>query len=140
MADHSLNGKVVLIGGGAKNLGGLISRELAKGGAAAVVVHYNSDATRGAAEETVAAVQTAGAKAIAVQGDLTQPKNVTRLFDEALSQFGKIDVAVNTTGMVIKKPIVEVTEHRDVIEHRTTRARGSGQRLTEATRTRKGRA
>ena len=111
MADHSLNGKVVLIGGGAKNLGGLISRELAKGGAAAVVVHYNSDATRGAAEETVAAVQTAGAKAIAVQGDLTQPKNVTRLFDEALSQFGKIDVAVNTTGMVIKKPIVEVTEH-----------------------------
>ena len=110
MADHSLNGKVVLIGGGAKNLGGLISRELAKGGAAAVVVHYNSDATRGAAEETVAAVQTAGAKALAVQGDLTQPKNVTRLFDEALSQFGKIDIAVNTTGMVIKKPIVEVTE------------------------------
>ena len=111
MADHSLNGKVVVVGGGAKNLGGLISRELAKGGAAAVAVHYNSDATRGAAVETVAAVQAAGAEAIAVQGDLTQPANVARLFDEALRQFGKIDIAVNTTGMVIKKPIVEVTEH-----------------------------
>jgi hypothetical protein len=38
------------------------------------------------------------------------------------------------------KRIVEVPEHRDVIENRTTRARGTGQKLTEATRTRKGRA
>ncbi|CAE6724254.1 SDR family oxidoreductase [Paraburkholderia haematera] len=111
MADHSLTGKVALIGGGAKNLGGLISRELANAGAAAVVVHYNSEATKGAAEETVAAVQSAGAKAVAIQGDLTQPANVTRLFDEALSHFGKIDIAVNTTGMVIKKPIIELSEH-----------------------------
>ncbi|MFM0637657.1 SDR family oxidoreductase [Paraburkholderia metrosideri] len=110
MADHSLAGKVVLIGGGAKNLGGLISRELANAGAAAVVVHYNSGATKSAAEETVAAVQAAGAKAVAIQSDLTRPANVTRLFDEALGHFGKIDIAVNTTGMVIKKPIVEVTE------------------------------
>ena len=46
---------------------------------------------------------------------------------------------VHLPGLYVKR-IVEVPEHRDVIEHRTTRARGSGQRLTEATRTRKGRA
>jgi len=46
---------------------------------------------------------------------------------------------VHLPGLYVKR-IVEVTEHRDVIEHRTTRARGSGQRLTDATRTRKGRA
>ena len=110
MADHSLNGKVVLIGGGAKNLGGLIAREFAKGGAAAVAVHYNSESTKGAAQETVAAVEAAGAKAFSMQGDLTKPANVTRLFDETLQRFGTIDIAINTTGMVIKKPIVDVTE------------------------------
>jgi 3-oxoacid CoA-transferase subunit A len=46
---------------------------------------------------------------------------------------------VHLPGVYVKR-IVEVPEHRDVIEHRTTRNRGSGARLTEATRTRKGRA
>ncbi|HWX03038.1 SDR family oxidoreductase [Collimonas sp.] len=108
--DHSLKDKVVLIGGGAKNLGGLISRDLAKAGAAAIVVHYNSDATKAAADDTVAAVKAAGAQAISVQGDLTLPANIAKLFDAGIAAFGGIDIAINTTGMVIKKRIVDVTE------------------------------
>ncbi|AMO96687.1 short chain dehydrogenase family protein [Collimonas fungivorans] len=46
MADHSITGKVILIAGGAKNLGGLIARDLARHGAKAVAVHYNSAAAR----------------------------------------------------------------------------------------------
>ncbi|WP_413480995.1 SDR family oxidoreductase [Serratia proteamaculans] len=110
MSKQSLNGKVVLIAGGAKNLGGLVARDLAASGAAAVVIHYNSDATRLAAEETLKAVNAAGAKAIVVQGDLTLPANVAHLFEEAIKAFGKVDIAVNTAGLVIKKPIAEVTE------------------------------
>ncbi|CAI0816926.1 TPA: SDR family oxidoreductase [Serratia liquefaciens] len=110
MSKQSLNGKVVLIAGGAKNLGGLVARDLAANGATAVVVHYNSDATRAAAEETLQAVKAAGAQAIAVQGDLTQPANVALLFEEAVKAFGKVDIAINTAGLVIKKPIAEVTE------------------------------
>ena len=110
MSKQSLNGKVVLIAGGAKNLGGLVARDLAANGAAAVVVHYNSDATRAAAEETLQAVKAAGTEAIAVQGDLTQPANVALLFEEAVKAFGKVDIAINTAGLVIKKPIAEVTE------------------------------
>ncbi|CAI1556235.1 Glucose 1-dehydrogenase [Serratia liquefaciens] len=110
MSKQSLNGKVVLIAGGAKNLGGLVARDLAANGAAAVVVHYNSDATRAAAGETLQAVKAAGAEAIAVQGDLTQPANVALLFEEAVKAFGKVDIAINTAGLVIKKPIAEVTE------------------------------
>ncbi|AEK60441.1 SDR family oxidoreductase [Collimonas fungivorans] len=108
--DHSLKDKVILIGGGAKNLGGLISRDLAQAGAKAIVVHYNSDATKAAADDTVAAVKAAGAQAISVQGDLTQPANVAKLFDAGIAAFGGIDIAINTTGMVIKKLIVDVTE------------------------------
>ena len=51
MSNSSLKGKVAVIGAGAKNLGGLVSREFAKDGAK-VVVHYNSDPSRSAAEAT----------------------------------------------------------------------------------------
>ena len=46
---------------------------------------------------------------------------------------------VHLPGLYVKR-IVEVAEHRDVIENRTTRARGSNKKLSEATRTRPGRA
>jgi NAD(P)-dependent dehydrogenase (short-subunit alcohol dehydrogenase family) len=105
----TLESQVVLIAGGAKNLGGLLSREVAARGAD-VVVHYNSDASADAARETVATVEAAGRQAIAVQGDLTRPANVQALFDAAIDRFGKVDVAVNTVGKVLKKPIVETTE------------------------------
>ena len=110
MSINTLDGKVVIIGGGAKNLGGLISRDLAQHGAKAIVVHYNSNSTKAAADETVAAVKAAGAEAIAVQGDLSVVANNVKLFDEAIKAFGGVDIAINTTGMVIKKPIVEVSE------------------------------
>jgi NAD(P)-dependent dehydrogenase (short-subunit alcohol dehydrogenase family) len=105
-----LKDRVAIVGGGAKNLGGLISRELAACGAKAVVVHYNSDKTKVDADETVATVIAAGSQAIAVQGDLTKPANCVALFDAAEKAFGKVDIAINTTGMVIKKPILDSTE------------------------------
>ena len=43
MTDHSIKGKTVLIAGGAKNLGGLIARDLAAQGAKAIAVHYNTE-------------------------------------------------------------------------------------------------
>lgn len=107
---NTLRDKVVVIGGGAKNLGGLISRDLAAHGVKAIAVHYNSAGTRGAAEETVAAIKQSGADAFAIQGDLTKVAENTRLFAETKRQFGKVDIAINTTGMVIKKPMLEVTE------------------------------
>lgn len=109
MSNHTLKGKVVIVGAGAKNLGGLISREFAKGGAK-VVVHYNSDATRRDAEDTVKAVKDLGSDAYATQGDLTKPANVAALFEEAKSRFGGIDIAVNTVGKVLRKPILDTTE------------------------------
>lgn len=110
MADHSINGKSVLIAGGAKNLGGLLARDLAEHGARGVAIHYNSAATRAAAEETVAAIKAAGAAAHAYAGDLTGAANVEKLFADAKAALGGIDIAVNTVGKVLKKPFVEITE------------------------------
>lgn len=110
MTARSLEGRVALITGGAKNLGGLVARDLAAAGARAVVIHYHSEASRPAAEETLLAVTAAGAEAIIVQGDLTRPVEVARLFDAAITAFGQVDIAVNTAGLVIKKAIVDITE------------------------------
>ncbi|NJM98791.1 MAG: SDR family NAD(P)-dependent oxidoreductase [Phormidesmis sp. RL_2_1] len=104
MTDCNLTAKVVLVAGGAKNLGGLISREFASKGAK-VVVHYHSQAAQQEAETTVQAVQRMGCEAFALQGDLTQPENVATLFEQAKDRFGRIDVAVNTVGKVLRKPI-----------------------------------
>lgn len=109
MPEQALEGKVAVVGAGAKNLGGLISRTLGAEGAS-VVVHYNSDATKASAEDTVATIAKGGSQAFAVQGDLTKVSEVVRLFDEAIRRFGRLDVAVNTVGKVLKKPFVETTE------------------------------
>lgn len=109
MGKINLENKVVLVAGGAKNLGGLISREVAKQGSD-VVVHYNSDSTRPEAEKTVKAIEDLGRKAIMIQGDLTKAENVKSLFATAKNELGKVDIAVNTVGMVLKKPFAETSE------------------------------
>ena len=110
MADHSIRNKVVLIAGGAKNLGGLIARDLAAKGAKAVVIHDNSASSRADAEATVAAVQAAGAWAVALQADLTSATAVERLFADAVAAVGRPDIAINTVGKVLKKPLLEISE------------------------------
>ncbi|MDI4654949.1 SDR family oxidoreductase [Xanthobacter autotrophicus] len=110
MTDHTIAGKTVLVAGGAKNLGGLLARDLAAHGAKAVAIHYNSAATAAAAEATVAAVKAAGVEAAAFQADLTQARAVERLFADAIAAFGRPDIAVNTVGKVLKKPILETFE------------------------------
>lgn len=110
MTDHSIGGKTALIAGGAKNLGGLIAVDLAKHGARAIAIHYNSASTASEAEQTVAAVKAAGAEAFAFQADLTTAGAMETLFADAKAAMGGIDIAINTVGKVLKKPIVEISE------------------------------
>lgn len=109
MSRADLKGKVVLIAGGGKNLGGLLSRTFAEKGAK-LAIHYNSENSKAASEGTLAEVQALGAEAFLFQADLTQVHNITRLFDETISRYGGIDIAINTVGMVLKKPFADTTE------------------------------
>ncbi|MGO1486572.1 MAG: SDR family oxidoreductase, partial [Brevibacterium aurantiacum] len=109
MTDQSLQGKHILIAGGGKNLGGLIARQAAEAGAD-IAIHYNSESSRAEAEATLAAVESSGAKGVLLTGDLTRPANVEKLFADAASALGTIDIAVNTTGKVLRKPISDTTE------------------------------
>lgn len=110
MSQHSIQGKVVLITGGAKNLGGLLARDLAQHGAKAVAIHYNSAATQADADKTVAAVQKLGAQAVALQADLSTAAAMEKLFTDCVAAVGRPDIAINTVGKVLKKPIADISE------------------------------
>jgi NAD(P)-dependent dehydrogenase (short-subunit alcohol dehydrogenase family) len=110
MADHKIKGKTVLIAGGAKNLGGLIARDLAAQGAKAVAIHYNSAMSKTDADATVAAIKAAGARAVAFQGDLTRASAMEKLFGDTVAAIGRPDIAINTVGKVLKKPMADVSE------------------------------
>lgn len=109
MARNDFKGKVVLIAGGAKNLGGLLSRQIAAKGAK-VAIHYNSSSTKADAEQTLTDIQKAGGEAFLFQADLTKIANIKKLFDETKARFGGIDIAINTVGKVLKKPFADTTE------------------------------
>lgn len=110
MANHSIKGKVVLIAGGAKNLGGLIARDLAQHGAKAVAIHYNSASSKAEADATVAAIRATGANAVAIQANLTTAGAVEKLFADTVAAVGKPDIAINTVGKVLKKAFTEISE------------------------------
>src|SRR5699024_2116575 len=109
MTDRTLAGKTVLVAGGGKNLGGLIARQSAAAGAS-VAIHYNTESSRPEAEETLAAIKAEGVKGVLLSGDLTRAQNVAKLFEDAKAALGSIDIAVNTTGKVLRKPIVDTSE------------------------------
>ncbi len=107
---HSIHGKTVLIAGGAKNLGGLLARDFAQHGAKAIAIHYNSAATQAAAEATVAAIRAAGSEAVTLQADLSTAGAMEKLFADTVAAVGRPDIAVNTVGKVLKKPIADISE------------------------------
>ncbi|MDW8555309.1 SDR family oxidoreductase [Staphylococcus xylosus] len=106
---NSLNDKVVVIAGGAKNMGGLLSKSYAEHGAK-LVIHHHDEHSLNEAQETLAKVEALGGQGTLFSGDLTQVKNVESLFQHAQNTFGKIDIAINTVGKVLKKPMAHTTE------------------------------
>jgi NAD(P)-dependent dehydrogenase (short-subunit alcohol dehydrogenase family) len=109
MADPVLKRKVAVVVGASRNLGRAIAEMLGAQGAA-VAVHYNSVNARAGAEETAASIKAGGGKATVVQADLTRVPEVEHLFDSVARRFGHLDIMVNTAGMVLKKPVAEITE------------------------------
>lgn len=107
----SLQGQVALITGGTKNLGAAIARQLADAGAN-LALHYNSPSAKndGVELEKELKQKNPSIKVAFYQGDLTSAGAVTKLFQDALKDFGKIDIVVNNVGKVLKKPITEISE------------------------------
>jgi NAD(P)-dependent dehydrogenase (short-subunit alcohol dehydrogenase family) len=73
-------------------------------------VHYNSRRRADEAAAVVSELEARGTEAIAHQGDLTDIAAITRLVDATIEHFGKWDILVNTSGLIVRKPLAETTE------------------------------
>ena len=103
-----LTDKVAVITGAARNMGRGFAEALARAGAA-VVIHHHGPHSRADAEATAARVRELGGRAHLVEGELDVP-TIRRLFDETISTFGRVDIVINNAGVIVKKPMLEVTE------------------------------
>ncbi|KAI1809150.1 tetrahydroxynaphthalene reductase [Poronia punctata] len=101
-----LNGKVALITGAGRGIGRGIAIELGTRGAS-VVVNYSRSAK--SAEEVVQQLSRVGAKAVALQADISNPADVAALFEKAIAHFGHIDYVISNSGMEVWCEETEVT-------------------------------
>ena len=104
-----LANKVALVTGASKGIGAAIAKHLAAAGAS-VVVNYSS--SKSGADKVVAEINAAGGKAVAIQGDVSKPADITRFVTEASATYGKIDILVNNAGVYEFLPLEAITaEH-----------------------------
>jgi 3-oxoacyl-[acyl-carrier protein] reductase len=101
-----LAGKIALVTGASKGIGAGIARNLGTEGATVIV---NFATSREGADQTVEDVMNGGGEAWAVQGDFSQPEEITRTFAEVENRHGRLDVLVNNAGVAAFGPLDQVT-------------------------------
>ncbi len=90
-----LTGKVALITGADSGIGRAVALAFAREGADVLISYLNEDAD---AAETKRVVEEAGRRAVAVAGDISQEAQCQKLVDQALQEFGHLDILVNNAA------------------------------------------
>lgn len=112
MSLFSLEGRVAIVTGAGRGIGRGIAEGLAAQGAKVLCAAR----TRSQLDAVVATIRKAGGEALAYVMDMKDLNSVRGGVDQAIEQFGQVDVLVNNAGMNIREPFTEVTEaHYDEI-------------------------
>jgi 3-oxoacyl-[acyl-carrier protein] reductase len=101
-----LENKVAVVTGASKGIGASIAKHFAAAGAK-VVVNYAS--SKEGADKVVNEITENGGTAIAVQADVSNEADVTRLFEETQKVFGKVDILVNNAVAQGYAPIEQIS-------------------------------
>jgi len=118
----SLENKIAIVTGAGRGIGRTIALTLAREGANIVAVdverlsssasQYQNHLTRGyqAALNLVDEIRATGRKAIAVNTDVTRNQEVMRMVEMSLNEFNRIDILVNSAGVITKANLIDLAE------------------------------
>jgi 3-oxoacyl-[acyl-carrier protein] reductase len=101
-----LKNKVAVVTGASKGIGAAIAKYFAAAGAKVVVNYVTS---KEGADKVVKAITDNGGIAVAVQADVSNEADVTRLFEETEKAFGGLDILVNNAVAQGYAPIEQIS-------------------------------
>ncbi|MDO8715378.1 MAG: 3-oxoacyl-[acyl-carrier-protein] reductase [Dehalococcoidales bacterium] len=100
-----LSNRVAIVTGSGQGIGRAIALKLAEAGAS-VVVNSRSEAALGVAEE----IKGKGHQGTAITGDVSSTADVTRLVDQTLSTYGKVDILINNAGITHDQLLIRMSD------------------------------
>ncbi|KAK7927571.1 hypothetical protein PG985_004569 [Apiospora marii] len=119
LASASLEGKVALVTGAGRGIGREMAMELGRRGAKVIVNYANSQES---AEEVCAAIKKSGSDARSIKANVSDVDQIVKMFAEAVSFWGKLDIVCSNSGVVSFGHVKDVTpEEFDRVFHVNTR-------------------
>ncbi|MGD1210889.1 MAG: SDR family NAD(P)-dependent oxidoreductase [Candidatus Acidiferrales bacterium] len=109
MPGKALEGQVALVTGGAKRIGRSIALRLAADGAA-IAVNYAT--SKNEAESLAREIRAGGAKAIAIQADVSKRAEVEEMTAAVERELGRLDILVNNAGMFFQAKFEDLTDEQ----------------------------
>ena len=103
-----LSGKVAIVTGGNRGIGFAIAAGLAKAGAAVVIANRNADTGQLAADT----IHKEGFMAASVPTDVSRKSSVENLVAGVLEKFNRIDILVNSAGVIDRGPVEDFSEEQ----------------------------
>ena len=115
-----LTGKIVLITGGSRGIGWAFAEAVAAFGADVAIAARD----RGKIDETLDILAKYDVKTLGISADMTKEKDIRRMVDETVKEFGRIDVLFNNAGIARpQRPIhEEIIEDFDIVINTNLRA------------------
>ena len=100
-----LAGKIAIVTGGARGIGGGIAAAFAAEGADVVIADVLGEDV---AAPVLASIEQAGRRHLLVRTDVSDEQQVRAMVGTALAEFGRVDILVNDAGIVDQKPFTEL--------------------------------
>jgi NAD(P)-dependent dehydrogenase (short-subunit alcohol dehydrogenase family) len=102
----NLSGRVGIVTGGARGIGFAIAKGFASSGTLVVIADINSDG----AEKAAATIRAEGFQAKSITVNVTERNSVQDMVAQTVDDSGQIDILVNCAGIILRKPIEEVSD------------------------------
>ena len=102
-----LQDRVAIVTGGSSGIGYATAARLLDEGARVAICGLNEDKARASAQKLGAA---AGTEVLGFGCDVGDEAQVIRLVEATMGRFGRLDIVVNNAGMMVFKPLEELTD------------------------------